>query len=95
MLVLTSAESRNFLQRRSVRQVYQSPYSPDFNLCDRWMFSALKCQMKNMTFETHEEVKIAATQAFATIPNERFSSELEKLKNHLHNVIASGGTYLV
>ena len=49
----TSAESRNFLQRRSVRQVYQSPYSPDFNLCDRWMFSALKCQMKNMTFETH------------------------------------------
>ena len=91
----TSSESQEFLQRRSVRLIYQSPYSPDFNLCDRWLFSALKCQIKKMNFETHDEVKQAATQAFSTIPQERFTTELEKLKIHLNRVIQSGGEYCV
>jgi hypothetical protein len=48
-----------------------------------------------MTFNTHDEVRSAATQAFAAIPHDRFSREIEKLKTHLNSVIVAEGDYIV
>ncbi|QQP52570.1 Uncharacterized protein FKW44_004758 [Caligus rogercresseyi] len=34
----TATDTREFLTRRDVEPVKQSPYSPDLNLCDRFLF---------------------------------------------------------
>ncbi|QQP51239.1 Uncharacterized protein FKW44_012534, partial [Caligus rogercresseyi] len=34
----TTTDTREFLTRRDVEPVKQSPYSPDLNLCDRFLF---------------------------------------------------------
>ncbi|QQP32993.1 Uncharacterized protein FKW44_024202, partial [Caligus rogercresseyi] len=38
----TDTDTREFLTRRDVEPVKQSPYSPDLNLCDRFLFRKLK-----------------------------------------------------
>lgn len=91
----TSAVTKEFIESRQMEVLYQSPYSPDYNLCDRWLFANLKCQLKKSSFNNPEEVKSAALQAFRSIPEERFQSELEKLKKHLNDVILHGGCYIV
>ncbi|QQP51990.1 Uncharacterized protein FKW44_003972 [Caligus rogercresseyi] len=34
----TATDTREFLTRRDVEPVKQSPYSPELNLCDRFLF---------------------------------------------------------
>lgn len=91
----TSAATRTFIERRGVTMVPQPPYSPDYNLCDRWLFAALKTKLKKMTFRSAEEVKVAALQAFDEIPENRFPSELIKLRDHLNAVILKHGDYII
>ena len=91
----TSKDTTRFLQDRDVFLVKQSPYSPDFNLCDRWLFAHLKCAFKHMRFDSADEVKDAALRVFKSTPEERFSTELQKLKDHLHCVIQNNGSYIV
>ncbi|QQP56417.1 Uncharacterized protein FKW44_001083 [Caligus rogercresseyi] len=38
----TATDTREFQTRRDVEQVKQSPYSPNLNLCDRFLFRKLK-----------------------------------------------------
>jgi transposase len=91
----TSQQTRQFLDSRSVRLIKQPPYSPDYNLCDRWLFAQLKTRLKLSTFTSHQEVRIAATHAFADIPVECFTAQVEKLKMHLVNVIDAHGDYII
>lgn len=91
----TSAETTAFMTYRKVNKVYQSPYSPDFNMCDRWLFATLKNKLKKSSFNSSEEVKHAALQAFHSIPEERFLHEIDKLKEHLNAVIFMNGDYIV
>ena len=75
--------------------VSQPPYSPDFNLCDRWVLARINCCFKQMTFHSHEEVKNAALRVFRDIPIERFQVELEKLRQHLIRVIDNNGCHVI
>lgn len=90
----TSAVTAQFFRQRRVKMVGQPPYSPDYNLCDRWVFAHLKSCFKKMTFHSHEEVKDAALQVFRDIPVQRFQSELDKLRHHLLRVIDNNGCYV-
>uniref|UniRef100_A0A1I8HTS3 Proton-activated chloride channel n=2 Tax=Macrostomum lignano TaxID=282301 RepID=A0A1I8HTS3_9PLAT len=47
----------DFLAGRRVNLLWQSPYSPDFNLCDRFLFKWLKADFSKRSFANHEEVK--------------------------------------
>lgn len=90
----TAAATKNFFERRKITLVPQSPYSPDLNLCDRWLFKAIKQKLKTCRMNSPQNVLDAAVKAFQSFPEERFQQELEKLKAHCHNVIAMHGDYV-
>ena len=70
-----AAETRDFLTQRDMEQVKQSPYSPDLNLCDRFLFRKLKHLLRDDLFRTHEEATSAVQRAMKMIDeNEVFDS---------------------
>ena len=82
----------NNLSRRYVCAIQ---YSPDLNLCDRWLFSRLKRSLEHMEFNNHEEVQSQTLQLIRSIPQNEFQKELDKLFNHCQSVIDCGGDYIV
>ena len=91
-MTLLAKDYTEFLQRRHIQMVLQSPYSQDLNMCDRWLFSHLKSQMKKSTFNCAEEMRDAALQVFHAIPKEHFIREGYK---QLEYVIEKQGEYIV
>ncbi|QQP51422.1 Uncharacterized protein FKW44_012779 [Caligus rogercresseyi] len=49
----TATDTREFLTRRDVEPVKQSPYSSDLNLCDRFLFRKLKHLLRKDEFGGH------------------------------------------
>jgi histone-lysine N-methyltransferase SETMAR len=90
----TAAVTKEFLERRKVTLVMQSPYSPDLNLCDRWLFKEIKKNLKNFKMNSSHDVLDAVLNVFRAIPEERFKRELEKLEEHCHQVILANGGYV-
>ena len=74
--------------------LWQSPYSPDLNLCDRLLFDWLKRQLRNEVLTDHEEVEISALQHLRSIPETTLSRELQRLLDHCDSIIANGGDYV-
>ena len=66
--------------------VFQSPYSPDFNLCDRWLFRELKTRLGTKTYRYHLEIKEAIKVSFRSIP-EKFAKQISLLFDYSQNVI--------
>ena len=55
----TSRSTKKFLKTSKVGLVNQSPYSPDLNLCDRFLFRKLKSVIKNQLFHGPEDILLA------------------------------------
>lgn len=84
-----------FLAGRRVNLLWQSPYSPDFNLCDRFLFKWMKADFSKRSFANHEEVKEAALHWFRQLEEKHLQAEVEKLYEHCQRVIDIGGHYVV
>ena len=65
-----------------VTLVPQTPYSPDLNLCDRWLFKELKSKLKQCHLQSASDVQTHTKHLFHQIPLERFKSEMHTLKEH-------------
>ncbi len=90
----TSALTNEFFARRHIQRIPQPPYSPDLNLCDRFVFKFLKKSLRETTFSTANEVKTASLHVLKSIPEDRMRSELNKLRDHCQRVIDIGGGYV-
>ena len=86
--------TQDFVSRRKVNCIAQSAYSPDLNLCDRWIFKEMKRHMRQRRFQTSAEIVEESLRWFKTIPSERFRAELLRLYNHCKLVVSSGGDYI-
>lgn len=83
-----------FFQQRDVTTVFQSPYSPDFNLCDRFIFSWLKSDFAQREFASHTEVEEAATRWARGLSEDSLLNEVQKLIDHCQRVIDCAGDYV-
>ncbi|QQP38541.1 Uncharacterized protein FKW44_019137 [Caligus rogercresseyi] len=90
----TSTDTREFLTRRDVKPVKQSPYSPDLNLFDRFLFRKLKHNLREDEFGGHEEATLAVQRAMRRVSEYELYDQLRKLRGHRHDVIAVGGDYV-
>jgi hypothetical protein len=70
----TSRSTTEFLTRRKVRIVKQAAYSPDLNMCDRWVFRNLKKHLRTMDFQSAEEIVSASLSCAALVPRSRQKS---------------------
>ncbi len=90
----SAVNTRNFLDMRKVKRVKQSPYSPDFNLCDRWLFKHLKNELRRCQVQCANDVRLEVLRIFKEIPSQRFEMELLRLKAHCELVISCHGDYV-
>ena len=90
-----SQQTAVFISRKNIYTVYQSPYSPDFNLLDRWINGHIKANFKHKVFSSAEEIEKSTLQVLRTIPEESFLHHVETLKTHLNNVIDQNRAYIV
>ena len=90
----TSRETTANLAKLKIQLVKQSPYSPDLNMCDMFLFRKIKSGMKHSSFYDPEDVETAVRRAFDRIPESKLMRELEKLKTHCDFVIKQSGVYL-
>lgn len=89
-----ASTTQEFFQQRGICQIKQPPYSPDMNLCDRFLFKLLKKELRKCDYSIADEVKTASLQVLRAIPEDRFTQELRKLREHCVAVIHAAGNYV-
>ncbi|QQP55731.1 Uncharacterized protein FKW44_000166 [Caligus rogercresseyi] len=90
----TATDNREFLTRRDVEPVKQSPYSPDLNLRDRFLFLKLKHLLREDEFGGHEEATLTVQRAMRRVSEDELYDLLRKLRGHCRDVIAVGEDYV-
>lgn len=91
----TARETVSFFERRNVQLIKQSPYSPDLNFCDRWVFKVLKKAFRGIKFQNGAEVQAHAVQVLRDIPEDKYLSEMKFLREHCSRILACNGDYVV
>ena len=71
----TSERTMAFLESKSATLLNQPPYSPDFNICDRYRFNYLKDQRMQTQFEDDERVKNVLNAAIRSISLDSWEHE--------------------
>ena len=75
--------------------MWQPPYSPDLNICDRWLFQRVKKDLSKQKFENADEVLSAALHCLKQTAENEFIHQIEKLLDDCKLIIEKGGSYLV
>lgn len=91
----TSRFTQSFFDRRGVFLQKQSPYSPDLNQCDKWLFKMLKKHLKKQTFSSADQIKQSARQFMMSLDSEKLELEFDKFINHCSKVISVNGDYTI
>ena len=89
-----SAVTTQYFAKRGITLVKQSPYSPDLNLCDRWLNCALKDSLRGTKFLSDEEVTEAALRFLRQQPIDVMKEQVNKLYRHCKRVIEEHGIYI-
>ena len=90
----SAAKTKEFLTQRGISVVQQSPYSPDLNLCDRFLFRAIKQDLKYEHFEDSEDLRVAIQRSIRLISETKLMEQLIKLRDHCKRVIEANGDYI-
>ena len=78
-----SAErTQTYLEQDGVPIVPQSPYSPDLNLCDRFLYTRLLEHCRAREYGNGEELYIDAKRYLRSLPEDLLLHELNKLLEH-------------
>lgn len=89
----TAHDTLEFLKRWKVKVVKHPPYSPDLAMCDFWLFFNLKKHLRGCRFATEEEIDVAITDYFDSIPENGWCEAFELWKVRLQKCIDAGGNY--
>ena len=87
-------ETVTLLHRKNVTILHQPPYSPDFNLCDRYIFSELEKGRISQNFTNKEELEIYLSRSMKSLHSEQLARQLTYLKNDLSKIIQNNGDYI-
>ena len=65
-----------------LRLVYQSPYSPDLNLCYRFLFTRLKDVVRPVQYDSNDEVVKSAQHCLRSLSDYYLINEFHKFLGH-------------
>ena len=74
----SSSLTQDYLAQRGISVVHQSPYSPDLNNGDRYLFGAIKQDLTNEDFDGPEAVGNAIQRSIWQIPENTLFDQLKK-----------------
>jgi histone-lysine N-methyltransferase SETMAR len=82
-----------FFTNKNVSLLHQPPYSPDYNILDRFIHPHLEDKRQKTNFKSADDLYKFITKELRDISADRWSSEKEKLVCCLSNVIKKNGDY--
>ena len=91
----TSKRTQSYLETTGVELLKQSPYSPDLNLCDRFLFTRLQEHCRATLYLSSGEVYEDVQRYLRQLPETYLVHELGKLCEHCKQVILAKGDYVV
>ena len=92
--LLTLDRPQTYLQQTGVHIVPQSPYSPDLNLCDRFLFTRMQEYCRAKEYSNGQELYIDAKRYHRSLSETALLHKLGKLLEHCKAVIREGGAYV-
>ena len=90
----SAARTQAYLKQSGVKIVCQSPYSPDLNLCDRFLFTRLQHHCREQEYSNGEELYIDEKRYLRSLPEQLLLHELSKLLEHCRTLIREAGAYV-
>ena len=90
----TAQRSQAYLTSSGITTIKQSPYSPDLNLCDRFLFTRLQEHCRSQQYTGSNEVEWDVKRFLRQLPETLLLHELEKLKRHCEEVVRQSGVYI-
>lgn len=82
-----------FLKANKLRVVPHPPYSPDLAMCDFWLFSGLKRNLRGRNFATEDELDEAVMTYFASISKDYWLGAFAMWKERMERCIEVKGDY--
>ena len=89
----TARSTIDYLQQRNVRLLKQPPYSPDCNICDRYIFQRLEA-IRKTDLNTVGELENFLSEEMPKFTLNRMRATLESMVEDLQKIIDSDGYYL-
>ena len=90
----SAVRTQTYLEQTGVKILVQSPYSPDLNMCDRFLFTRLQEHCRGIEYVDGNELHRDAQRFLRSLPEELLKHELNKLLQHCQAVIREGGAYV-
>ena len=87
----SAKRTQTYLGQNGVPIVPQNPYSPDLNLCERFLFTRLLEHCRANEYGNEEELYIDAKRYLRSLPEDLLLHELNKLLEHCRAVIREAG----
>ena len=66
--------TRSYMSAVGLTNIKQSPYSPELNLCDRFLFTRLQEHCRMQHYENSEELKVGVQRFLRQLPKSLFLS---------------------
>lgn len=85
---------KEFFESRGTELLVQPPYSPDLNLCDRWLNNFLKKWLRQIEFGSADEVEKEIVKILRSTDEQVFRKEIDSLLKHCGKVIEVNGAYV-
>lgn len=86
--------TQDYLNGTAVRVLKQPPYSPDCNLCDRYIFPRIEAIRGRNNFANKEELEQFLTEQMPLFTNQRMAKALAKMTEHLRLIVEQNGNYV-
>ena len=80
------------IESRNIRHLRQPPYSPDVNLCDRYIFPRLEALTTE--FQTMDEVTQFLNEQLPKFTSNRMAKALDNMISDMQIIIDNGGSYI-
>lgn len=88
----TAGITVDHIEGRNIRLLRQPPYSPDVNLCDRYLFPRLEAIRDN--FNSIEEIREFLNNELPNFTKQRMARALQNCMDHMQQIIDKEGAYI-
>lgn len=89
----TSSLTTQFLADNNIKIIPHPPYSPDLAMCDFWLFSGLKRNLRGRSFGSESELDEAVMEYFEGIPEEGWLAAFDMWLDRMERCIQVRGDY--
>ena len=90
----TANLTNSLLANKNIKMIKQPVYSPDTNLCDRFVFPMIEYIRNCLDFVNTKDLQQFLNDQLPTFTRPVMLKALEKLKNDLQAIIDAEGCYL-